>query len=136
VITPQPGAAVYEQLANLLREEILTGRLRPGERLPSETRLQQEYGLARQTVRRAVGVLRAEGLVVVSRGHGVLVREHAEMQDLVPAPGSTVSARMPTVDERAELDIPDGVPVFWVISPDGISVVYPADRWRLRWPSS
>jgi GntR family transcriptional regulator len=131
-----PGGAVYAQLAARLRDEILSGRLRPGQRLPSETSLQQEYGLARQTVRRAVAVLRAEGLVVVARGHGVLVREHADVQDLVPEPGSTVTARMPTVDERTEHDIPDGVPVFWVIGPDGAGDIYPADRWQLRWPSA
>lgn len=123
------------QLAARLRDDIITGRLRPGQRLPSETTLQQEFGLARQTVRRAVGVLRAEGLVVVQRGQGVFVREHAEVQDLSPAPGSTVTARMPTAGERTEYDIDDGVPVFWVIGPDGSGGVYPADRWQLRWPA-
>jgi GntR family transcriptional regulator len=134
VITPQPGGAVYAQLAARLRDDILTGRLPPGQRLPSETTLQQQYGLARETVRRAVAVLRTEGLVVVRRGHGVVVREHPEVQDLTPAPGATVTARMPTTEERATHDIDDGVPVFWVINPDGAGYVYPADRWRLRWP--
>lgn len=135
MISPQPGGApVYAQLADLLRREILAGRLRTGEAIPSEATLQQEYGLGRHTVRRAVAVLRAEGLVVVLKGHGVHVRERPEKQDLVPAAGSTVDARMPTVEERAEMDIDEGVPVFWVISPDGTSGVYPADRWKLRVP--
>jgi DNA-binding transcriptional regulator YhcF (GntR family) len=47
----------------------------PGNRLPSEATLQQQYGLARETVRRAVAVLRAEGLVVVHRGHGAVVSQ-------------------------------------------------------------
>ncbi len=134
MITPQPDGAVYFQLAGRLRNDILTGRLQPGDRLPSEATLQQQYGLARETVRRAVAILRAEGLVVVHRGHGVVVREHPEVNDLIPEPGSTVSARMPTVEERAAHDIPDGVPVFWVIGPDGAGGVFPADRWQLRWP--
>jgi GntR family transcriptional regulator len=123
------------QLAARLRDDITSGRLEPGHRLPSETTLAQEYGLSRQTVRHAVGVLRAEGLVVAARGQGVFVREHAEVQDLVPAPGSTVTARMPTTQERTELDLDDGVPVFWVVGPDGAGEVFPGDRWRLRWPS-
>jgi DNA-binding FadR family transcriptional regulator len=136
VINPQSGGApVYAQLADLLRREILAGRIRPGQALPSERTLEQQYGLGRHTIRRAVAVLRAEGLVVVAKGHGVLVREHAEVQDLTPAPGSTVTARMPTADERAAHDIPDGVPVFSVVDPDGAGDVFPADRWQLRWPT-
>lgn len=135
MITPQSGGAVYAQLAARLREQILTGRLQPGQRLPSETSLQQQFGLARETVRRAVAVLRAEGLVVVRRGHGVLVKDHVDVQDLVIEPGSTVTARMPTAAERAELDLGDGVPLFAVASPDGSAAVFPADRWQLRWPA-
>jgi DNA-binding FadR family transcriptional regulator len=136
VITPQPGGAVYRQLAELLRQEISSGRLQPGQKLPSETTLVQRYGIARETARRAVAVLRAEGIVGVVRGHGVVVREQPTIQDLTPADGSTITARMPTADERAELDIPEGVPVIAVVAPDGGVEVYPADRWRLRWPSA
>jgi GntR family transcriptional regulator len=135
MIFPQPGPAVYAQIAARLRDDILAGRLQPGQRLPSEATLQQRYGVARLTARRAVAVLRAEGLVVVHSGHGVFVREHAEVQDLIPEPGTTVTARMPTAEERAVHGIDDGVPVFQVIAPDGAGI-YPADRWQLRWPDS
>lgn len=136
MINSQPGGApIYARLADLLRRDILNGHLRPGQQLPSERTLQQEYGLGRHTIRRAVAVLRAEGLVVVARGHGVLVRERPDMQDLVPAASATVTARMPTAEERAEYDIDEGIPVFSVVSPDGAGGVYPADRWQLRWPT-
>jgi hypothetical protein len=36
---------------------------------------------------------------------------------------------------RQAADIPEGVPVFWVIGPDGAGDIYPADRWQLRWPT-
>jgi DNA-binding GntR family transcriptional regulator len=136
VITPQPGGSVYEQLARLLREEITTGRLQPGAALPSESTLQQQYGLARGTVRRAIDRLRQEGLVVARHGHGVYVRDINELQELTPAPGSSVSARMPTASERVELNITEGVPVFFVEAPDGTVAVYPADRWRVRLPGA
>jgi hypothetical protein len=45
-----------------------------------------------------------------------------------------VTARATTVEERAELDLPDGVPLLVVTTPDGTVRVYPADRWRLAWP--
>lgn len=136
VISPQSGGALYAQLAARLRAEIVSGRLRPGQRLPSEVTLQQEYGVARETVRRAVAVLRGEGLVVVRRGHGVVVRELTEVQDLTPEPGSAITARMPTAEERATYDIDDGVPVFTVTGLDGAVGVYPADQWRLLWPGA
>ncbi|MEU4558378.1 winged helix-turn-helix domain-containing protein [Actinoplanes sp. NPDC023936] len=132
MITPQPGASLYEQIAAGLRADIVTGRLRPGQQLPSELRLQQENGVSRETARRAIAVLRNEGLAVVQRGHGVVVREQPEREDLVPPAGATVTIRMPTAEERALHDIPDGVPIFWVIAADGTATVYPGDRWQIR----
>lgn len=134
MITPQPGGTVYAQLAARLRTDIRQGRLAPGAKLPSESRLQQEHGVARETVRRAIALLRAEGLVVVHRGHGVLVREQPEVRDLTPPAGATVTARMPTAEERAQYDMDEGVPLLQVAANDGTADVYPADRWRLRWP--
>jgi GntR family transcriptional regulator len=135
VITAQPGGTVYAQLASRLREDIRRGRLAPGAKLPSETRLQQEHGVARETVRRAIALLRAEGLAVVHRGHGVMVREQPDVSDLTPPAGATVTARMPTAEERLQYDVDEGVPLLVVIAADGSVGVYPADRWRLRWPS-
>jgi DNA-binding GntR family transcriptional regulator len=132
VITPQPGATLYEQVAARLRKDILSGRIRPGQRLPSERTLRQEYDIGRETARRAVALLRNEGLVVVDRGHGVVVREQPELEDLVPPAGSQVTARMPTLEERSEHSIGEGVPVFWIVRPDGTSQIYPADQYRLR----
>jgi DNA-binding FadR family transcriptional regulator len=134
VINQQPGGSVYAQLAALLRDDIRSGRLQPGQKLPSETMLVQTHGVARETARRAIAVLRGEGLVVVRRGHGVVVREQPEVQDLVPPAGSTVTARMPSADERAAYGIETGVPVLEVTAVDGAVEVFPADRWRLQWP--
>lgn len=63
----------YQQLASILRDRIAAGEFRPGDALPSEKDLVQEHGLARETVRRAVKVLRDEGLVVTIPGRGTFV---------------------------------------------------------------
>jgi GntR family transcriptional regulator len=68
---------VYMQLAAILREGIERGDYPPGRRLPSENHLQQEYGLARGTVRKAARVLADEGLVEVVPGRGVYVTERS-----------------------------------------------------------
>jgi GntR family transcriptional regulator len=64
---------MYTQLADILRELITSGELEPRSPLPSESYLQQEHGIARGTVRMAIGILRNEGLVVTISGRGTFV---------------------------------------------------------------
>jgi GntR family transcriptional regulator len=64
---------LYVQLAALLREEISSGRLGPHDPLPSESYLEQEHEVSRQTVRKAVAVLRDEGLVYTLPQRGSFV---------------------------------------------------------------
>ncbi len=65
---------VFRQIAELLRDDIATGRLSEGARLPSERDLMDAYGAARGTVRQAVALLKAEGLVQTEHGRGGFVR--------------------------------------------------------------
>lgn len=65
---------VYMQVAAQIRQAIRTGYLGPGARLPSESELMAEYGIARLTARKAIRVLAAEGLVDVVAGRGSWVR--------------------------------------------------------------
>lgn len=132
VINPRSGVPIYRQLADQLRADIITGRLRPGQKLPSERTLIQTHGISRDTVRSALHLLKAEGQIVVRQGQGAFVKERVPAQLLVPPAGATVTARMPTPQERAELDIDEGVPVFWVVAADGSGTAYPGDRWELR----
>ncbi|MFC7384164.1 GntR family transcriptional regulator [Sphaerisporangium rhizosphaerae] len=67
------GWRVYSQLADRLRERITSGAYPVGTYLPSETALSKEYGVARNTVRRALGVLVEENLLVTIRSKGYLV---------------------------------------------------------------
>ena len=65
---------LYVQLAAILREQITAGELAPDAPLPSESYLQQEHGVSRVTVRKAVEVLRNEGLVYTLPQRGTYVR--------------------------------------------------------------
>src|SRR5437868_12140919 len=60
---------LFEQLA----EQIKSGRLAPGERLPTEQELTRAARVSRTVVREAVAALRAEGLVVTRQGVGAFV---------------------------------------------------------------
>lgn len=65
----------YEQVAERLRNDIKQGKYPPGERLPSQTQLAREYGLAQTSIGRAIARLKNEGLVRVEDGKGATVLE-------------------------------------------------------------
>jgi DNA-binding FadR family transcriptional regulator len=68
-ITQKVKAA--EVVAEALRREIVTGNLRPGDKLLPEHLLQEQFGVSRPTLREAMRMLEAEALVRISRGqHG------------------------------------------------------------------
>ncbi len=69
------GAAIWGQIAHSLEREIADGRLKAGERLPSENALAERFGVNRHTVRRAVSELSHRGLLRVEHGRGTFVRE-------------------------------------------------------------
>ncbi len=64
----------YYQLASILRQEIASGRLRPGDRVPSEVQLCAQYQISPMTARRALTLLLDEGLVTAARGRGTFVK--------------------------------------------------------------
>lgn len=74
----------HEQIADSLRATIRSGSLRPGDRLPSESQIMAEYGVARETARTAIGLLRGEGLVVTRKGAGTYVRPFKQIVRSVP----------------------------------------------------
>jgi len=67
--------ARYQQIADRLREQITTGVFGPGERLPSEPDLIEEYQASRNTVRLAIALLTNQGLVVTRQGLGTFVQQ-------------------------------------------------------------
>ncbi|HEV8501150.1 MAG TPA: GntR family transcriptional regulator [Casimicrobiaceae bacterium] len=68
----------YAQLSALFRRRIQRGEWAPGAQLPTLERLTAEFGVARVTVRQAIGLLAQEGLVSAQRGRGTFVTAHPE----------------------------------------------------------
>jgi DNA-binding GntR family transcriptional regulator len=64
---------LYYQLENLLREKIVSGELEPGDKLPTELELIEQYGVSRITVRQALQALADEGLIERKQGRGTVV---------------------------------------------------------------
>ncbi|MDH6117335.1 GntR family transcriptional regulator [Kitasatospora sp. GAS204A] len=74
------GGALYRQVAADLREAITTGAYGEAGRLPAEGALAERYGVSRGTVRQALAVLRADGLVTSRRGTRRVVLGNARVQ--------------------------------------------------------
>lgn len=62
--------AKYQKLKEYLKEEILLGRIKPGEKIPSENMLAGRFSLSRHTVRKAISMLVYEGYLYTEHGRG------------------------------------------------------------------
>src|SRR6056297_3919598 len=72
---PIQRKTLAQEMADTLTEEIVSGRLQPGDALPTEPDLAQEFQVSRSVVRDATRVLAARGLVSVQHGRGAFVTE-------------------------------------------------------------
>lgn len=65
----------YSMLKAFLKEEILLGNIKPGEKIPSENTLSEKFSLSRQTVRKAISMLVSEGFLYSEQGRGTFCRD-------------------------------------------------------------
>jgi len=87
---------LYEQIVQQIEESILEGRLKPGDQLPAERELAQQFGVSRTAVREAVKALREKGLVEAYTGRGTFVTD------------GTSQAIRQSLDLMAKIGQPDG----------------------------
>jgi GntR family transcriptional regulator len=86
-VTDELGAKApkYHRIADELRRDIRDGVYRPGDRLPAETTLLDRFrsqlpSLSLPTLRQAIALLRAEGLIESRHGVGTFVKENRRLQ--------------------------------------------------------
>ncbi|OKI03472.1 GntR family transcriptional regulator [Streptomyces sp. CB02923] len=70
--------SLHERIAADLRDEIMSGDLAPGAKLPSTAQLKERFGASNATVQKALHLLKDEQLVVGRAGAAVTVREHRQ----------------------------------------------------------
>lgn len=73
------GSTLVMQVCDHIRQLIVNSGLQPGDKLPSEAKLAENYSVSRTVVREAIAALRADGLVEPRRGAGVFVLKPAEI---------------------------------------------------------
>lgn len=79
----------YFQLAEMLKEQIDSGQLAPGDQIPSERELSEQFGVSRVTVRQAIKYLVSQGRLVVRLGSGTFVGEPKLTHDTLHLLGFT-----------------------------------------------
>jgi GntR family transcriptional repressor for pyruvate dehydrogenase complex len=77
--TPIQSGRLYEQIVAQIEERILNGELRPGDKLPAERELAEQFGVSRTAIREAMKALMQSGLVVIQPGRGTYVTDGTSM---------------------------------------------------------
>jgi GntR family transcriptional regulator len=121
------AAPLYRQIAQILRDAILDGRIRVGTTLPTELELERRFAVSRVTVRQALQQLEVEGLIRRRRAKGTVVvsdKPHGgeswafdSLQDIVAFGEQTqvrllsFEQRRPTRDVAAIFSTPPSMPL-------------------------
>ncbi|MET7420153.1 GntR family transcriptional regulator [Dactylosporangium sp. NPDC005555] len=126
--------AMYHQIADVLRGEIDRGTHPAGQPLPTERELCEQYSVSLTTIRRALAILREEGLITTRRGAPSAVRECPARRTVVMGRGSKLTCRMPTTTERFAMGIDRGVPLVEVRDRLGHVEVFLADQVEVLSP--
>jgi DNA-binding transcriptional regulator YhcF (GntR family) len=116
--------APYLQVATVIRGQIVVRQIRADTPLPTEAVAAEQWGVSRETVRRAYGILRQYGVIRSEHGKGSFVGEVEPMVYLHPEPGTTLEVRRATADPVAAQCLSPvaralSAPVLVVMPPDG-----------------
>lgn len=83
-LTRRHSRTLAEEAVEALTASIRTGRLKPGDRLPTETEIMLQLGVSRTVVREAISRLQARGLAEIRRGIGTFVTQPSENPLRIP----------------------------------------------------
>lgn len=84
---PVSRVKLSTQIENQLKDQILAGKWKPGERLPSENELAEIFQVSRVSIRQALQALSAQGLIETRIGDGSFISQPSIgtfMQDVIP----------------------------------------------------
>ena len=89
IIGMQNKTFLYKGIYQTLRESILSGELGPEDKLPTEDELAQQYSVSKITVKKALELLKEDGLILRVQGRGTFVRR-------IERPGEKRDAKAPS----------------------------------------
>jgi GntR family transcriptional regulator of arabinose operon len=71
----------YYKLMEFLKDEILMGRIKPGEQIPSENTLAEKFSLSRHTIRKSISMLINEGYLYTEHGKGTYCLDRSKKRN-------------------------------------------------------
>lgn len=83
-VTPVSKRNHYEEITEQLKRQILEGKLRVGDKLPSTKEMSERFGVGRSTTREALSALKAMGLIEIRQGGGCTVVRNSLAPDGLP----------------------------------------------------
>lgn len=75
------GVPIYQQIAGTMKHRMISGRLKPGDKLPSVREIAEEFSVNPNTVQRVFMELEKDGLTYAERGVGTFLKEDPTMVD-------------------------------------------------------
>lgn len=76
--TPVKEGSVVGLVMNRIKEALINKELRPGDYLPTENELMKNLGVSKTSIREAIKMLQALGVLEIKRGQGTRIRDHLE----------------------------------------------------------
>ena len=102
-VSKSDGVALYVQIREDLRNQIATGALKPGQKIPSEDELATQFGVSRMTVRQGIVDLIDEGKLYRRHGKGTFVTQLYIERDHTKLTNFLESAKARGIEVRIEL---------------------------------
>jgi GntR family transcriptional repressor for pyruvate dehydrogenase complex len=99
---------ISEEIADQIKEQIVSGKLLPGNKLPSTRELSELFQVGRSTVREALSALKAMGLVEIHQGEGSYVRKFDPAEIEMPQLDSLIMSRttiLELLEARKSLEV-------------------------------
>jgi DNA-binding FadR family transcriptional regulator len=84
VLKPIKREPISVTILNMITDEILSGNLKPGDKLPTENELSESLGVGRNSVREAIKMLSSFGVIEVKMGAGTYIAEFMQGSILEP----------------------------------------------------
>lgn len=109
-----PQRPAYSRIADEIADDIRSGRLAPGSRVPSTRQIVRDHGVAMATASKVLAALRAAGLVEAVPGSGTVVRDAADGPAPAPRPAASARpdlTRAEIVEAAVRIADADGLPL-------------------------
>lgn len=83
-LTPVPKQSLSKMVVEKIKEALVSGAVKPGEFLPSESELSERFGVGKSSVREAIKMLEALGVVEICKGNGSRIRTSVDTTVMNP----------------------------------------------------